>query len=225
MRKAVINVVFQPFDGDRASGYCEVFADGFAGAVKSPAQADHRPTGLAVAPDGALYIADDVRGRIYRIVYRGGPEFDAASVTKCPSPTAPAGDIVTVAAQPPEGTHPNAGAAAAHSVLVPPDATRQMVELGERIYRGQAGGAACTGCHGDNGQGTPLGPSLTGKKWLWSDGSYAGIKKTITTGVSQPKQYRSPMPPLGGAQLNPDQVSAIAAYVWSLIHHSLSNHN
>jgi hypothetical protein len=36
------------------------------------------------------------------------------------------------------------------------------------------------------------------------------------TGVPQPKDYRSPMPPMGGAQLTPDQVSAVAAYVWSL---------
>ncbi len=46
------------------------------------------------------------------------------------------------------------------------------------------GRAACTSCHGDSGEGTPLGPDLTGKKWLWSDGSYSGIKKTITEGVT-----------------------------------------
>jgi glucose/arabinose dehydrogenase len=33
------NVVFQPVAGDRASDRCEIFADGFAGEVKSPAQA------------------------------------------------------------------------------------------------------------------------------------------------------------------------------------------
>jgi len=32
-----------------------------------------------------------------------------------------------------------------------------LVVLGERIYRGEVGGAGCTGCHGKNGQGTPLG--------------------------------------------------------------------
>lgn len=93
-----------------------------------------------------------------------------------------------------------------------------MVALGNRIYHGQAGGASCTGCHGDNAKGTPLGPDLTGKKWLWSDGSYAGIAKTITDGVPQPKQYRSPMPPMGGAQLTPAQVNALAAYIWSISH-------
>jgi mono/diheme cytochrome c family protein len=84
------------------------------------------------------------------------------------------------------------------------------------------GGGACTGCHGDSGQGTPLGPALTNTKWLWSDGSYGGIRKTIVDGVSQPKKYRSPMPPMGGAQLTPDQASAVAAYVWSLSHQPTS---
>ncbi|PYU15350.1 MAG: glucose dehydrogenase [Acidobacteria bacterium] len=212
------NVVYQPLDGDHASGECEIFADGFAGPVKSPGKAEHRPSGLAVGPDGSLYVSDDIRGRIYKIVYHGGASTGAATVTACPSPTAPAGDIVEQAAKPPEGTHPDAGKAAI--LPVPPGATAEMVALGEGVYRGQAGGAACTGCHGDSGQGTPLGPALTGKKWLWSDGSYAGIKKTITEGVLQPKKYRSPMPPKGGAQLTPAQVSAVAAYVWSLGHQS-----
>jgi mono/diheme cytochrome c family protein len=93
-----------------------------------------------------------------------------------------------------------------------------MVALGERIYRGEVGRAACTGCHGESGQGSPLGPPLTGESWSWSDGSYAGIAKTITDGVPQPKRYRSPMPAAGGAQMTAEEVSALAAYVWSLSH-------
>lgn len=213
------NVVFQPLSGDRASGNCEVFADGFAGAVKSPDKAAHRPTGLAVGPDGSLYVSDDVRGRIYRVAYRGPSGGGSANLTPCPSAAAPAGDVVVEApARPPEGTHPNAGAEANAKVAVPQGATREMVALGDRIYHGQVGGAACTGCHGESGKGSPLGPDLTGKTWLWSDGSYEGIAKTIQEGVMHPKNYRSPMPPMGGAQLTPDQLSAVAAYVWSLSH-------
>ncbi len=104
------NVVYQALSGDKASGSCEIFADGFAGADKSPAKAAHRPTGLAVGPDGALYVADDVAGRIYKIVYRGAAgAADAITPVPCPSPTEPAGPIAAARAVPPEGTHPDAG--------------------------------------------------------------------------------------------------------------------
>jgi glucose/arabinose dehydrogenase/mono/diheme cytochrome c family protein len=210
------NVVFQPLDGERASGECEIFADGFAGRVKSPSDAKYRPSGLAVGQDGALYVSDDVHGRIYRIAYRGGADFNASSVTKCPSAAETSASLVKTSAEPPEGTNPNAGAAA---VAVPPGATQQTVQAGARVYRG----STCSGCHGDRGQGTPLGPALNTSKWLWGDGSLASIKKLIADGVPQPKQYRSPMPPMGGAQLTPKQLSAVSAYVWSLSHASTSS--
>ena len=212
------NVVFQPLTGLTASGTCEIFADGFAGPATSPGGADHRPSGVATGPDGALYVADDVRGRIYRIVYRGtgadGGKGDTASgpLTACPDAAASAGPINAGAAKPPEGTNPDAGAA----LPVPPGSTPEKVALGNRLFHGEVGGASCTGCHGTDGAGTPLGPNLTDQEWLWSDGSVAGIATTITQGVSQPKQYRAPMPPLGGTSLSPDQVAALAAYVWGL---------
>jgi glucose/arabinose dehydrogenase/mono/diheme cytochrome c family protein len=221
------NVVFQALAGDHASGQCEIFADGFAGAVASPGQADHRPSGLAVGPDGALFVSDDVRGRIYRIVYRGGSgDSGAPRYTECPSPTAPAGGVSADDAKPPEGTHADAGAAAeAAGLPVAAGATRAMVVLGDRIYHGQVGAATCTGCHGSDAKGTPLGPDLTDTQWLWSDGSYPAIAKTITDGVPQPKQYRSPMPAMGGAPLTSDQVSALAAYIWGLSHRSPTTSN
>lgn len=94
-----------------------------------------------------------------------------------------------------------------------------MVVLGEKIYRSEVGGVTCTGCHGDNAKGSPLGPDLTDHKWVWSNGTYVGIERTITRGVPRPKNYRNPMPPMRG-QLTPDQLKAVAAYVWSLSHRS-----
>jgi glucose/arabinose dehydrogenase len=63
------NVVFIPFaDGEPVQGW-EVFADGFTGKaeISSPGQAEHRPTGVAVGPEGALYVVDSVRGTLWRI--------------------------------------------------------------------------------------------------------------------------------------------------------------
>jgi glucose/arabinose dehydrogenase len=66
-------VQFVPFGSDGLpSGEPEVFADGFAGSSGPlPANAMHRPVGVAVGPDGSLYISDDRGGRIYRVIYRG----------------------------------------------------------------------------------------------------------------------------------------------------------
>jgi glucose/arabinose dehydrogenase len=71
--QAGYNVVFVPFKNGMPSGKYEIFADGFAGAdaVKGPGQAKHRPTGLAVGPDGSLYVSDDAQGTIWKIVYKG----------------------------------------------------------------------------------------------------------------------------------------------------------
>jgi len=65
-------VAFVPFKNGKPDGPWEVFADGFSGVetVMSPREAKHRPCGLAEGPDGALYVSDDVKGAIYRIVYR-----------------------------------------------------------------------------------------------------------------------------------------------------------
>ncbi|WP_428329567.1 PQQ-dependent sugar dehydrogenase [Mucilaginibacter sp.] len=63
-------VVFQPFKNGKPDGKYEVFADGFAGADKSPGGAMHRPCGLAQGPDGSLYVTDDQKGTLYKITYK-----------------------------------------------------------------------------------------------------------------------------------------------------------
>jgi glucose/arabinose dehydrogenase/mono/diheme cytochrome c family protein len=211
------NVVFQPLADGKPAGQYVVFADGFAGAVKEPGQAAHRPSGLAVGPDGALYIADDAHGRIWRVTYRGPT---TAGIEAAPTPSSRADNSVPGAAVPPEGIHPEAGSEAAGILPTPPGATPAQVALGGRVFHGQVGSAPCVGCHGTNAEGTPLGPDLTSGKWLWGDGSLQSITQIITNGVPNPKEYRAAMPPMGGAQLSPSEVSALAAYVWALSHQS-----
>ncbi len=65
------NVVFVPMSGAMPAGDYEIFADGFPGSesLESPGDAVSRPMGLAVGPDGSLYITDSVKGKIWRIVY------------------------------------------------------------------------------------------------------------------------------------------------------------
>ncbi len=66
-------VAFVPFKGGKPNGDWEIFADGFAGTdvIQSTNDAKHRPCGLAQGPDGSLYVSDDVKGTIYRIIYTG----------------------------------------------------------------------------------------------------------------------------------------------------------
>lgn len=69
--QAGYRVVFQPLRGDRPGGGYETFAGGFFEGGKFTAVGG-RPTGLAEGPDGAVYIADDQHGRVWRVEYVGG---------------------------------------------------------------------------------------------------------------------------------------------------------
>lgn len=186
------SVVFQPLADGKPAGNYVVFADGFA---------------------GALYIADDAHGRIWRVSYRGPM---TAAIEAAPVPSAGPSVAPTPEVGPPEGIHPQAGAEAAGPLPTPPGATPAQVALGGRVFHGQVGGAPCAGCHGSDAKGTPLGPDLTSGHWLWGDGSLAAITRTITDGIPHPKAYEGVMPPLGGAQLSQAEVAAVAAYVWAL---------
>jgi glucose/arabinose dehydrogenase len=206
------NVVFQPMSGGKASGAYWVFADGFAGAHEEPGRASFRPTGLAEGPDGALYLADDVHGRIWRVTYRGAAVGERAGAPAPAAATAAAGQPL-----PPEGLHPDAGRATA-SLPVPPGATRDEVALGDRIFHGEERNGTCSGCHGSDAGGTSVGPALNNGVWVHTDGSLAAITHIIAVGVAHPRNYTGVMPPLGGAPLSKQDVAAVAAYVWAVGH-------
>jgi glucose/arabinose dehydrogenase/mono/diheme cytochrome c family protein len=206
------NVVFQPLNNGQASGPFVIFADGFAGTTKEPGQAAHRPTGLAFGPDGAMYIADDKGGRIYRVTYQGSK---SVAIASAPPPPSTAQASASGTAVPPEGTHPDAGTA---PLPIPPGGSPDQVALGDRIFHGQTAGGTCVGCHGTDGKGSAVGSDLTAGKWLWGDGSVQALTKTIENGVPKPKDHTGVMPPKGGAQLSQADVTAVADYVWAIGH-------
>lgn len=193
------NVVYQPLLDKTASDPWVVFADGFAGSEKAPGRATHRPSGLAMGPDGALYISDDVKGRIWRVTHLGGTAPTAVAAAPAPEAVAPGsgmGPIPLTALRAPEGS------------------AADVLAQGEKVFRS----ATCTGCHGSDGRGTQVGVNLTTGKWLWSDGSVAGIRSSIVKGVPQAKQGIGAMPPMGGVTLSEAELDAVTAYVWALGH-------
>jgi len=96
--------------------------------------------------------------------------------------------------------------------------TAAQIAEGDKIFHGQEAGGTCTACHGQDAKGTAMAPDLTDNTWIHGDGSLSFIEHTVTTGVPQPKSHPAPMPPMGGASLSPDQIKAVAAYVYSLSH-------
>ena len=75
-------VVRVPFKDGNPEGYYENFATGFWASGEERAEVWGRPAALAVAKDGALIIADDTGGTIWRIAYKGPSERAAAPEVK-----------------------------------------------------------------------------------------------------------------------------------------------
>lgn len=67
-------VAFVPFKNGKPSGNWEIFADNFSGMDlnKPSGPIKYRPMGIAQGPDGSLFVADDVKGAIFKIIYEGG---------------------------------------------------------------------------------------------------------------------------------------------------------
>jgi glucose/arabinose dehydrogenase len=68
------DVKFVPFDKAGKAGTPQDFIEGFAGpdaSYKNAGKAIYRPVGAAVGPDGALYVVDQNKGRVWRISYDG----------------------------------------------------------------------------------------------------------------------------------------------------------
>ena len=89
------------------------------------------------------------------------------------------------------------------------NATREQLLLGDRIFHGEAARGTCFRCHGSDGKGTALGNDLTNGSLNWGE-TFAMIKATI--------EHNMRMAPGQDGDLTPDDVHAVTAYVWALVH-------
>jgi len=96
---------------------------------------------------------------------------------------------------------------------LPAPLTREMVELGQKLF---VGAGRCSTCHGADARGN-IGPNLMDDQWIHVRGSYLAIVGTVVSGVPSARSRVSvEMPARGGGSLTDAEVYDVAAYVWSL---------
>ena len=102
------------------------------------------------------------------------------------------------------------GGGASAVPTAPEGVSQELVAEGHQLF-----GTVCVACHGGGAIGTPAAPALNDGEWIKIGGSMDEIAALIQTGVPAPVQFPAPMPPLGGGQFTPEQVQALAAYVFA----------
>jgi mono/diheme cytochrome c family protein len=98
---------------------------------------------------------------------------------------------------------------------LPPGVGAEVGDQGREVYE-----RSCVMCHGEQGEGTALGPSLTDAAWLRGrTGTFEEIVGVVRDGVeSDSAGYPVPMNPRGDGTLTDDEVRAVAAYAYSIAH-------
>ena len=139
---------FVPFKNGKPAGAYEIFADGFAGIdpIVNVSDAVYRPMGIAMGPDGALYIAETEKGKIWKITYTGKnkklPKSALAQMEK----------------------------RKLLSHIRTPDVEKDNLDQGKSVAGNQVYNVYCTGCHQRNGMGdSQRFPPLGGSEWVTGD--------------------------------------------------------
>jgi len=210
----------------KPTGKYEVFADDSPVRTRS-GQAAHRPSGLALGPDGALY-SRRCPWPDLAVAYTG-----ASPVARGPSASgqrtpAPGGG----ATAPPSPRNPSG----------PPKALILMRELNlaapPRLHGGgnvgrddprrhtrpwlrwdninQVAGATCAGVTAQC-QRHPARPDLTDSQWIWGDGSLAASPRPSAK-VCRPEASTRESCPHGRRSAHPSATGRVGAYVYSLGH-------
>lgn len=138
---------FVPAKNGGLSSDWDVFADGFAGVdpIVNVSDAVYRPMGIAMGPDGSLYIAETEKGKIWRITYKGDTNFGAAQLAQMEK----------------RKTMSN---------IRTPDKIADNLDRGKPVAGGKVYGVYCAACHQRNGLGdSQRFPPLAGSEWVTGD--------------------------------------------------------
>ncbi|XOV91598.1 MAG: PQQ-dependent sugar dehydrogenase [Bacteroidota bacterium] len=143
-------VAFVPFENGSPAGEWEVFADGFIGdePLANVSDAPYRPMALAMGPDGSLYLSETVKGKIWRVMYKG----DKKSFGK-----------ENLAVTEARKTLPH---------LRTPDEENDNLQQGISVGGARIYATYCGPCHQRNGKGAEgRFPPLVGAEWVTGDKS------------------------------------------------------
>jgi glucose/arabinose dehydrogenase len=185
---------FIPFENGKPTGKWEVFADGFVGEkpVVDVSDAPYRPMAIAMGPDGSLYLSETVKGKIWRVIYKGDRKtFSEADLAKMEQ----------------RKTLPHIRTP--HEINDNLNKNGQVIG-GERIYE-----TYCASCHQQNGKGAEgRFPPLVGASWVTGDKAKLidvllnGLKGNIeVNGVG----YNGIMPKLDF--LTDEEAAAVLTYI------------
>jgi len=141
-------VCFIPFADGKPTGKWEVFADGFTvvDTVVNTSNAVYRPMGLATGPDGSLYITDNNKGKIWRVMYKGDKtKFGTAQLAEMEKRKS-------------------------RSYIKTPDPIKDNLHQGDRLEGGILFGTYCAPCHQRDGKGdNNRFASLASSDWVNGD--------------------------------------------------------
>jgi hypothetical protein len=191
-------VGFVPMKNGAPTGPWEVFADGFAGVdtIVNTSDAQYRPMGLAVGPDGSLYVSDSKKGKIWRIMYKGDKnEFGRSQLAEMEKRKTDAPNIKT-----PDEI----------GDLLVSEGMNDVALLEEaKLYN-----TFCSVCHQRNGKGNDRFPPLNGAEWVTGDKSTLitvilnGLRGEI---MVKGKSYNNAMPKLNN--LEDYEIAQILTYI------------
>ena len=186
-------VCFVPFKNGQPAGDWEVFADGFAGTdtIVNTSDAQFRPMGLAVGPDGSLYVTDSRKGKIWRIMYKGDPnKFGPAQLEQMEKRKL-------------------------LSHIKTPDEINDNLDRNKPVAGTKVYDIYCRACHQRDGKGDGLRfPPLDGSEWVTGDKKKLinillnGLQGTIKV---RDKPFNSLMPPQNF--LKDDEIAQVLTYI------------